>query len=489
VKRQFRRVLPWAVAAAVALPSAFAFTTFGKRWPTTSITFYTGMPGKSPAGLTWSSAFQQAMQQWNDKTNVKFVANDSFVDPCAQYSRSQSGTDFPAGTGNLINSIDFRSTVCGNDFGNSVLAITLSNSVAGNFGFANFVETDIVFNDRQTWDVYDSARKFGINDFRRVALHELGHALGLGHESSVEAIMAPRITDLDQLQADDIAGADSLYAPQDLCPLIDLAPNRLVRNKLDLPDCRVNQLFGSGSDNSFVDVYRLKLTATTRLVFDMRSSELDSVLVLTDAKYSQLDIADDYAGTCNARLDRTLAAGEYRLLANTYAVPRKCVGNKGSYTLSISDGKLPTLGDSATTSGSAAAVLVTGGATADGGRTYKTAFAATDSIAVDAGIAVDPEHVGLAGKLFVLVQLGDGSRFVKTATGDFAPFSGNLAQLQPARSGPLAAQESLSIVKDLRGAGAGLAGQSFAVYVGYAIDSQPQSIHYGSEPIRFSINR
>ena len=221
----------------------------------------------------------------------------------------------------------------------------------------------------------------------------------------------------------------------------------------------------------------------------MRSSELDSVLVLTDAKYSELDIADDYAGTCNARLDRTLGAGEYRLLANTYAVPRKCVGNKGSYTLSISDGKLPTLGDSAATSGSAAAVLVTGGATADGGRTYKTAFAATDSIAVDAGIAVDPEHVGLVGKLFVLVQLGDGSRFVKTATGDFAPFSGNLAQLQPARSGPLAAQESLSIVKDLRGAGAGLAGQSFAVYVGYAIDSQPQSIHYGSEPIRFSINR
>jgi hypothetical protein len=138
---------------------------------------------------------------------------------------------------------------------------------------------------------------------------------------------------------------------------------------------------------------------------------------------------------------------------------------------------------------SAAAVLFRGGASADGGLSYKTAFAATDSIDVDSSIVIDPEHVGLDGKLFVLVQLGDGRRYLKTTNGGFAYFNGGLAQLQPVRSGPLAAQESLSIVKDLRGAGAGLAGQSFAVYVGYAIDSQPQSIHYGSEPIRFSINR
>jgi len=487
--RRFHRALPWAVVAAVALPSVFAFSILGKRWPTSTITIYTGMPGTAPSGITWSKAFQQAMQQWNDKTDVEFVANPDFNNPCAGYRRSASGADFPAGTGDLRNAIDFRATLCGNDFGSSVLAVTLTNAADGNFGFNNLVEADIVFNDRYNWDVYDGPRKTGVTEFRRVALHELGHALGLGHESTAAAIMAPRITDLDQLQADDIAGTKAIYAPLGACPVIDLAPNRLVRNQLGLPDCKVNELFGTGSDDSFIDIYRLTLTTATRLVINMRSSEMDPVLVLTDAKYAELDIADDHLGTCNAYLDKTLAAGEYRLLANTYAVPKKCIGNKGSYTLSITDGKLPTLGDSATSSGSAAAVLFRGGASADGGLSYKTAFAATDSIDVDTSIVIDPEHVGLDGKLFVLVQLGDGRRYLKTSNGGFAYFNGGLAQLQPARSGPLAAQESLSIVKDLRGAGAGLAGQSFAVYVGYAIDSQPQSIHYGSEPIRFSINR
>jgi len=487
--RRRYRLLSLAVVAAVALPAAVAFTLIGKRWPTTTVTFYTGMPGAAPSGLTWSNAFQQAMQQWNDKTEVEFVANSGFRNPCEGYSRSATGLDFPAGTGDKRNGIDFRSTVCGNDFGSTVLAITLTNAVEGRFGFNNLVEADIVFNDKYSWDVHDGPRKTGVAEFRRVALHELGHAIGLGHESTATAIMAPRITDLDQLQADDIAGAKALYTPQGACPVVDIAPNRLVRNALGLPDCRVNQLLGAGSDDSFIDVYRLTLTTTTRLVIDMRSSEMDPVLVLTDAKYGELDISDDHLGNCNAHFDKTLAAGEYRLLANTYAVPKKCVSNFGRYTLSISDGSMPTLGDAAVSSGNAAAALFTGGATADGGLSYTSSFAATDSIDINAAIAIDPEHVGQNGRIFVLAQLSDGSRFMKTADNGFVPFNGGLAQLRPLRSGPLAASESLLIAKGLRAEGTALAGQSFAVYIGYATDSRPQDIHYGTEPIRFSIIR
>lgn len=476
------QALAWGIVAAVAIPSAVAFSILGKRWPTNTITFYTGLAGTSPSGVTWSKAFQQAMQQWNDNSAVQFVVNSEYRDPCTGRNSGTNG-------GDLRNSIDFRTTVCGDQFGNNVLAITLSYAPEGGFGFDKMVETDIFFNDRFTWDVHDGVRKTGVTEFGRVALHELGHALGLGHETTATAIMAPRITDLDKLQADDIAGAKALYAPDGVCPVIDLTANRLVRDRLGLQDCKVNQLFGTGSDDSFVDIYRLKLTTTTRLVMDMRSSEMDPVLVLTDAKYGELDIADDHLGSCNAHLDKTLPAGEYRLLANTYAVPKKCISNFGRYTLSITDGSMPTLGDTAVSSGTAAAALFTGGATADGGLNYKSSFAATDTIDVNAAITIDPEHVGLDGRIFVLAQLGDGSRFIKTADNGFVPFSGGLAQLQPWRSGPLAARESLSIVKALRAEGTALAGQSFAVYVGYATDSRPQDIHYGTEPIRFSIIR
>ncbi len=32
-----------------------------------------------------------------------------------------------------------------------------------------------------------------------------------------------------------------------------------------------------------------------------------------------------------------------------------------------------------------------------------------------------------------------------------------------------------------------MAGLNFVVYVGYALDSRPYDIHYGTDPIRFSI--
>ena len=46
---------------------------------------------------------------------------------------------------------------------------------------------------------------------KKVALHEFGHSIGLGHETGVTAIMNPSVGSVSVLQTDDIAGAQALY--------------------------------------------------------------------------------------------------------------------------------------------------------------------------------------------------------------------------------------------------------------------------------------
>lgn len=470
-----------------SVPAVLAFTLNGKRWAGGSSTFYAGIPGKpATSSTTWAAAFEAVMKEWSDKTEFEFVIDKSYVDPCAGYSRNEGGS-FPNGAGNSKNSADFGATVCGNDFGSSVLAITLTTADGGNLGFNHLREADIIFNSRYSWDIYNGPRTAAI-DFGRVALHELGHALGLDHESTAVAIMAPRITDLSTLQPDDIAGANALYGAKIQCRIIELQLNAQIRNSLEQPDCRVMELYGFGSDDSFVDVYKLSIATPTRLFIDMRSSQMDPVIVLTDSKLKELDIFDDSPGSCNARMDKVLAAGDYYILANTYSAPRKCVSNVGAYTLSITDSLQPQLGDAGTISGATpAAALFTGGATADGGQSYRTSFAATETIDVNGRIAVDPLHVGRSGRVFALIQLSNGTKFSRNSAGQYLPFNGNLAQLASVKSGTLTTIEAVNVATGLRAAGTGLAGLSYAVYIGYSLDNQPDVIHYGSKPIQFSI--
>lgn len=116
----------------------------------------------------------------------------------------------PAGEQNGINELVFASDVFGTAFEANVLAITTSFRSG-----SRRTQSDIVFNTAYTWNSYRGVRQSGVVDIRRVAIHELGHMLGLDHPDesgqAVSAVMNSRVSDIDAATRDDIDGAQYLY--------------------------------------------------------------------------------------------------------------------------------------------------------------------------------------------------------------------------------------------------------------------------------------
>ncbi|MDB6126871.1 MAG: hypothetical protein JWM35_767 [Verrucomicrobia bacterium] len=197
-KRLLVALLPLAWTA-----SAFAYTYAGSTsvWQPGSITMHIKL-GTTPTlsdGSNYSTCAQNAMGIWNSSLgNVQFASTIDAV----------SGTD----STNLVNELAFSATVEGTAWGSGVLAVTLSSSFPS---VHERVSSDILFNTAYTWDSYRGNLQSSTKDLRRVALHELGHVLGLDHPDqagqTVTAIMNSTISNLDTLAADDISGVQSLY--------------------------------------------------------------------------------------------------------------------------------------------------------------------------------------------------------------------------------------------------------------------------------------
>ncbi len=87
-------------------------------------------------------------------------------------------------------------------------------------------------------------------------------------------------------------------------------------------------------DGSFFDLYRITVRAGEAVTITMRSSAVDSYVVvgqMVDGEWNQIAFDDDGAGGTNARLAHTFeAAGEYLIRANTVGA-----GKTGSYTIRV----------------------------------------------------------------------------------------------------------------------------------------------------------
>jgi hypothetical protein len=121
--------------------------------------------------------------------------------------------------------VAFGATNCGDAWGDTTLAICHTW-----YRGSEIFQTDIVFNSNKSWNVYSTPWKAapwsGVGDFQRVAVHELGHALGLGHEDGgVAAIMRSYVGDVTIPQQDDINGVAALYGAACANPPVKVAGN------------------------------------------------------------------------------------------------------------------------------------------------------------------------------------------------------------------------------------------------------------------------
>jgi len=115
------------------------------------------------------------------------------------------------------------------------------------------------------------------------------------------------------------------YAAE-LCPFVKtLAVGQRADGTLALGDCEYT------FDDSYVDIYEITIPAAGTIQLDMTSSDVDSYLGLFDPGGDLLAEDDNSGGGRNARIERQVPAGTYRVWANTR------VGSvTGTYSLIVS---------------------------------------------------------------------------------------------------------------------------------------------------------
>jgi hypothetical protein len=172
--------------------NASSYDLSGASWPNAQASVYSA--GGS-SNSTFDNAFVEAMGNWNNLSNFSFNNVSGYADPCNSPTSCSEG---PSGYA-------FSNSMCGSSLGASTLAVNLYWICD-----TTIIQAGTIFNTAWSWDVHSGS---GSNiDFRRVATHELGHALGLGHDNTYSALMNTTYSEtIETPQSDDINGIRAIY--------------------------------------------------------------------------------------------------------------------------------------------------------------------------------------------------------------------------------------------------------------------------------------
>ena len=198
--------LAWAIASVALLIGprsvTWAYSLASQRWTSSPIALQlqldTPPPGRTllDGSTAWWQVAEAALSEWNAA-----IADVQF--------RSIRNSTAALGAPNGFNNVFFGSTVYGDSWGSGVLAVTITYTSG-----LRRVESDVVFKASLPWDSYRGNLR-SATDFKRVALHEFGHVLGLNHPDeagqAVTALMNSTVSNLDGLVADDLSGAQAAY--------------------------------------------------------------------------------------------------------------------------------------------------------------------------------------------------------------------------------------------------------------------------------------
>jgi hypothetical protein len=152
--------------------------------------WYSTMQNRGIAETTWKDQFRRAAASWQLYTNINLVEVPDDGSAFSVSGNQQGDSRFG----------DIR--IGATELDASALSLTFLPPPDNGGTLAG----DIVMNSTSVWSIN------GTYDVMTVAVHELGHALGLGHSALTSAVMYTTYTGIKQaMTTDDISGIQAVY--------------------------------------------------------------------------------------------------------------------------------------------------------------------------------------------------------------------------------------------------------------------------------------